>query len=240
MIRGGLAFLVLWGTAASASPDARLTAAISAHQNGEFERAREELTALLSDASLSEPERIKAREYLASTFLALKDETRASATLEALLLSHRETHLDPDIFVAELVVLMETVRTRLERERPPPALTVAPVQAQPGASRWAWIPAAAGVALGGVAVATGMTADGKDSQLRGTPTQTTLRSDPTGIGLYQDGKNLQIATWACGVAGGALVAVGGALFLLGKQPALTVGATGGPGGARVFLEGTLP
>jgi tetratricopeptide (TPR) repeat protein len=138
--------LTLWRSAAGAevSAPAALEAAIQLHQEGQFEQARDALVLLLETPDLPEAVRIKAQEYLASSYLALKNPDRAAALLKDLLRSAPQTVIDPSLFVPELILLEQRERLELKTD-------TAPHVHYPG-RRIAWVPGALTLASGAVSI----------------------------------------------------------------------------------------
>jgi hypothetical protein len=207
VLRIGLSAAILVLLAANpalAEDTGALDRAIAAHQQGEFELARDALLTLLNDPSLTAASQVKVRAYLASSYLALKDPEHAAQLLKDLLRGAPETVLDPNLFVPELIVLEQRARLELEHEKAPPPEHPARV--------YSWVPAVLTVASGAVGAYFAVQTADRYQQLTGSRSLGPI-SPPQETMLTQDGRTFQIVAGVMlGIAVAALVTTGITFF----------------------------
>lgn len=220
---------------AEAATPSDVSAAIRAHQEGRFDAARGQLEPLSKDASLPEPWRIKATEYLASCHLALKDPEGAKSVLKDLLRSAPNTVLDPALFVPELIALQEKARLELSAEgawNPRSTVTTEPAWISRRGSAWA--PLALGLAAGGAATFCWLESLSRYHALVGPPSEGPLSPGAEAL-LYDQGRAYQVGAIVSVVVAGVSLAFAGGLAVFGESATVTIAP--GAGGAGAVIAG---
>jgi len=228
--------LLALSPSAQGADNAAVRAAIQAHQDGDFASARVMLEKVLGDPQLPPSDRIKAREYLASSKLALGDRPGAKAVLLRLLSDSPGTVIDPDLFDPDLIILEQEARLELARTSPPPPPITE--KSRPASSPSLGVPAAigAGACVIGGAVLFGLgKQDAATLEARPLPPSVNIQStasqgrtfEPLGVAL--------LAVGGVGLAGSVLWWALGA-----SEGTPRVAVMPAPGGAAIGFAGALP
>lgn len=118
------ALLALAPLLAAAAPaalhDPAVEEAVRQYEEGAYAPAVERLQAALAGGLGDASERTRARSYLASALLSLKEEAQARATLAAMLADDPAATVDPSIFPPRLLQLLEEARRAAGRPVPKP------------------------------------------------------------------------------------------------------------------------
>lgn len=105
-----------------AAPHPKVTEGIKHFDAADYGKARDALASIVDLPTLPDPDREKARMYLAAAYHALGDGASARAQLLQLARQYPSTRMDPGIFVPELIVVSDDARGEIAREpKLPPA-----------------------------------------------------------------------------------------------------------------------
>lgn len=108
----------------AAAPHPKVAEGMKHFDAADYAKARDALVAIVDLPTLPDPDREKARMYLAASYQALGDVASARAQLLQLARQSPSTRMDPGIFVPELVVIADDARAEVSREQklPPPGV----------------------------------------------------------------------------------------------------------------------
>lgn len=110
----------------AAAPHPKVAEGMKHFDAADYAKARDALVPVVDQPTLPDPDREKARMFLAASYQALGDAASARAQLLQLARQFPQTRMDPGIFVPELVVLADDARAEVAREPKLPPQGVCP------------------------------------------------------------------------------------------------------------------